>query len=78
MSVNRVLLVVLASSAVLLAVGAGPRIAAKVRALPLRQEPDGPSISIPYIYPLPCADCRRRCAQLVTVLRWGSKWAMTG
>ncbi|MBL7065977.1 MAG: hypothetical protein ISS49_17510, partial [Anaerolineae bacterium] len=48
MSTKKVLLVVLIASAVVLAVGVGPRFANTARALPAAQEPDPTGVTIPY------------------------------
>lgn len=48
MSTKRILSIVLVASAVLLAVGIGPRFAGTARALPPAQEPEPPGATIPY------------------------------
>ncbi len=48
MSIKRVVLVVLVASAVMLAVGVGPRVGGSAHALPAAQEPDPPGVTIPY------------------------------
>jgi len=48
MSAKRILFVVLVASAVMLAVGIGPRVAGSAQALPQAQEPNPPGVTIPY------------------------------
>lgn len=48
MSAKRILFVVLVASAVMLAVGIGPRVAGSAHALPQAQEPNPPGVTIPY------------------------------
>jgi len=48
MSTKRALLVVLVASALMLAVGVGPRLAGNAYALPPVQEPDPTGVTIPY------------------------------